>query len=85
MPKEEEVGGYREPPKENDAPSVDGTIKAVEHLDARSVAFGKLSLEDKSERDFLIFSFVAAVLLYPVAGAAAALTFFFGVVARYVK
>lgn len=38
-----------------------------------------------SERDFLIFSFVAAVLLYPVAGAAAALTFFFGVVARYVK
>ncbi len=38
-----------------------------------------------SERDFLIFSFVAAVLLYPVAGAAATLTFFFGVVTRYVK
>ena len=38
-----------------------------------------------SERDFLIFSFVAAVLLYPVAGAAVTLTFFFGVVAGYVK
>lgn len=39
-----------------------------------------------SQHEFLIFTFVATVLLYPVLGAAAALTFFFTIVGQhYVK
>ncbi len=38
-----------------------------------------------SERDFLIFSFVATTLLYAVGGPVAAVPFFFWVVERYVK
>ncbi|SFH04599.1 hypothetical protein SAMN02787118_1401 [Streptomyces mirabilis] len=39
-----------------------------------------------SRREFLILSFVAAVLMYPVYGGAAALAFFFGIIGdHYVK